>query len=65
MTHQRKGDVSQELNDTDCTSAYECMLMSEEVLARDWTGEENDKWYKALEQELEEHADAWDRLSKM
>ena len=64
VTHQHEVDVSQELADADCTSTYDCMLMSEEALARDWTGEENDKWDKAVKQVLEEHAEAWERLAK-
>ena len=63
VTHRHEVDVSQELDDAGA-SAYDCMLASEEVLARDWTGEENDKWYKAVEQELEEHAGAWERLAE-
>ncbi len=59
--------------------AFDCMLATEAVLACDWDTETSDaawetlseaekdraqKWDKAVEQELEEHAEAWKRLAK-
>ncbi len=59
--------------------ARACMLATEAVLARGWNTETSDaawdslsetekdraqKWDKAVEQELEEHAGAWERLAR-